>query len=125
MLNEYSGLYLCKKLAELQGGQIRHSSAPGEGAAFHFFIEARKAPDAPSTGATSPRRIVAKALSKTVPLNGLKNVSQLSLRTPSPSGALPLPVSRAELTILIVEDNVRHYSWLCCITVLTGICEAH
>ncbi|KAK0235753.1 hypothetical protein EDD85DRAFT_837950 [Armillaria nabsnona] len=103
------GLYLCKKLAELQGGQIRHSSAPGEGAAFHFFIEARKAPDAPSTGAISPRRIVAKALSKTVPLNGiasLKNGSQLSLRTPSPSGALSLPISRAELTILIVEDNL-------------------
>ncbi|KIY71120.1 hypothetical protein CYLTODRAFT_143793 [Cylindrobasidium torrendii FP15055 ss-10] len=36
------GLYLCKKLAELQGGQIRHISAPGEGAAFHFFIEGRR-----------------------------------------------------------------------------------
>ncbi|KAK0485064.1 hypothetical protein IW261DRAFT_1331068 [Armillaria novae-zelandiae] len=107
------GLYLCKKLAELQGGQIRHSSAPGEGAAFHFFIEARKAPDAPCTGAMSPRRIVAKALSKTTNnvtpngIAGLKNGSQLSLRTASPSGALPLPpLSRAEVTILIVEDNL-------------------
>ncbi|KAK0495357.1 histidine kinase [Armillaria luteobubalina] len=109
------GLYLCKKLAELQGGQIRHSSSPGEGAAFHFFIEARKAPDAPCTGSMSPRRIVAKALSKTtnnvVPngIAGLKNGSQLSLRTPSPSpsGALPLPpLSRAEVTVLIVEDNL-------------------
>ncbi|KAK0204649.1 hypothetical protein DFS33DRAFT_1259677 [Desarmillaria ectypa] len=107
------GLYLCKKLAELQGGQIQHSSAPGGGAAFHFFIEARKAPDAPCTGAISPRRIAAKALPKTlnsVAFNGTvdpKSASQLSLRTPSPSGALPLaPISRAKLAVLIVEDDL-------------------
>ncbi|KAK0469940.1 uncharacterized protein EV420DRAFT_1258116 [Desarmillaria tabescens] len=101
------GLYLCKKLAELQGGQIQHSGAPGEGAAFHFFIEARKAPDAPCTGNVSPKRLP-KTLNS-VALNGtagLKSVSQLSLQTSLPSGALALsPNSRAKLAVLIVEDN--------------------
>ncbi|KAF5393770.1 hypothetical protein D9757_000261 [Collybiopsis confluens] len=42
------GLYLCRKLAELQGGAIQFSAHSGQGAAFFFFIEARIAENAPS-----------------------------------------------------------------------------
>ncbi|KAJ4467091.1 histidine kinase [Lentinula lateritia] len=42
------GLYLCRKLAELQGGAIKFIGAPGQGAAFLFFIEARLAENAPT-----------------------------------------------------------------------------
>ncbi|KIK65560.1 hypothetical protein GYMLUDRAFT_240082 [Collybiopsis luxurians FD-317 M1] len=42
------GLYLCRKLAELQGGAIKFSGDSEQGAAFLFFIEARLAEGAPS-----------------------------------------------------------------------------
>lgn len=34
------GLFICKELARLQGGQIGVSSTPGEGATFAFFVRA-------------------------------------------------------------------------------------
>lgn len=80
------GLYLCKKLAELQGGQIRHSSAPGEGAAFHFFIEGRHG------AAAGVRRLLPEARS-TSPLprpdltpTGSSNGSVNGVTTGSPNG---------------------------------------
>lgn len=45
---ECPGLYLCRKLAELQGGGILFNGASGQGASFCFFIEARLADNAPS-----------------------------------------------------------------------------
>jgi hypothetical protein len=35
------GLYICRKLTELQGGQITVQSRQGEGSTFSFYIEAK------------------------------------------------------------------------------------
>jgi CheY-like chemotaxis protein len=37
------GLYICRQLAEKQGGQVGVASLKGEGAAFGFYIETRRA----------------------------------------------------------------------------------
>jgi signal transduction histidine kinase len=45
------GLYICRKLTELQGGQITVQSRQGEGSTFSFYIEAKfAAPPMPVPG---------------------------------------------------------------------------
>lgn len=122
------GLYLCKKLTELQGGQIRHVTSPGEGASFWFFIEARPASPvgvhraiptlnrsirAPSphlrvrSGSPTPKGIAPEGTSKT------------GFSTPGPLNNTASPTSsRPSLTILVVEDNVRSIR-SCHTTILT------
>ncbi|KAL1741276.1 histidine kinase [Schizophyllum fasciatum] len=75
------GLYLCRKLAELQGGAIKFDGEVGKGASFLFFIEARIAPSAPSafsayakrsserferTGSISPRPGISRTTSDVI-----------------------------------------------------------
>ena len=75
------GLYLCRKLAELQGGAIKFDGEAGKGASFLFFIEARLAPPAPSafsayakrsserferTGSISPRPGISRTTSDVI-----------------------------------------------------------
>ncbi|KAJ3793028.1 histidine kinase [Lentinula aff. detonsa] len=128
------GLYLCRKLAELQGGDIKFSGIPGQGAAFFFFIEARLAEDAPFVGApiylqTSERyrpissSMIIPALNQihTAMTSVSKSIaSKHENGEPNLFGAsmLAIPVStrpqdaerqdhvrRAKINILIVEDN--------------------
>lgn len=113
------GLYLCKKLAELQGGQIRHSSIPGQGAAFHFFIEARRVLEA------GVRRVIQPPLlsgglarsGNTTPTSKLTPhdifghdandaVAMLCAQSASPLPSPIYEVPRSSMLILIVEDNV-------------------
>ncbi|KAF9020456.1 hypothetical protein BDZ89DRAFT_1072198 [Hymenopellis radicata] len=106
------GLYLCKKLAELQGGQIRHMSAPGQGAAFSFFIEARRAAQAGvrrplSVRSSSPLPRSNTSTPTQKPLNDNPHLLECtnggSVHVPlSPSFEVP----RSTKLILIVEDNL-------------------
>lgn len=100
------GLYLCKKLAELQGGEIRHSSVPRQGAAFTFFIEARKVLEAglrsplPSARANSahPRP------SQTTPIPTPTFSPTEYFQSTGVGNGFEVP--RATMVILIAEDNV-------------------
>ncbi|KAJ7584442.1 hypothetical protein C8J56DRAFT_1027754 [Mycena floridula] len=111
------GLYLCKKLVELQGGQIRHSPLSDTGgAAFDFFIEARREMQPTGvarrtqllTKTNSPRDVGSRSLT---PMPHAHGVIHHDFATPSPGLASPSlnsrtpPLARAQLLILVVEDN--------------------
>jgi hypothetical protein len=53
------GLFICRKLTELQGGQITVQSRRGEGSKFSFYIEVKRAQ--PPTPITSHDPMVAAA----------------------------------------------------------------
>ncbi|KAJ3866505.1 histidine kinase [Lentinula novae-zelandiae] len=120
------GLYLCRKLAELQGGAIKFIGAPGQGAAFLFFIEARLAENAPTV--VSPhfprpsRRISNKRYLVTDPSSKAnissqdhefmkKKPEELEKNNSESIGnklylaEQPNTTRRAKIHILIVEDN--------------------
>lgn len=124
---ESLGLYLCRKLAELQGGAIKFIGAPGQGAAFLFFIEARLAENAPTM--VSPhfprpsRRISSKRYLVTDPSSKAnissqdhefmkKRPEELEKNNSESVGnklylaEQPNTTRRAKIHILIVEDNV-------------------
>jgi CheY-like chemotaxis protein len=93
------GLFICRELAELQGGQIGLSSVLGQGTTFTFYIQARRyRPDAPRRGSISNVKLL-ELQSNT---NG--KVSALST-TPSPPVSTTIDIEPDKLHILVVEDN--------------------
>ncbi|KAK0632800.1 hypothetical protein B0T14DRAFT_445817 [Immersiella caudata] len=97
------GLFICRILTEMQGGQIGVQSTKGDGSTFAFYIKIRKAnvprhdSDNSSTSQAKPLRLAAAAVS---PQPGIK-----------PAGAgynlHPANIDPASmLDVLIVEDNL-------------------
>ncbi|KAK4658460.1 hypothetical protein QC762_102000 [Podospora pseudocomata] len=119
------GLFICRILTELQGGQIGVFSEKGEGSTFAFYIKSRKS-DHPqvnlSAAAPTPRPTPPRQMH-----HSHEPASQPGQSTPEPepkpkpitmvldgpalAGALPKPVREPQnnspsMDILIVEDNL-------------------
>ncbi|KAG7293403.1 hypothetical protein NEMBOFW57_003453 [Staphylotrichum longicolle] len=105
------GLFICRTLTELQGGQIAVQSEKGKGSTFAFYIKARKS-EPPTIGSPSPDGSVTLPLPlpialpepKPTPIRPATPVTQPIQQPPPPSPmAQPDPCA---LDILIVEDNL-------------------
>lgn len=121
------GLYICRQLAEIQGGQIGVASEAGVGSTFGFYVMARKT-DSPCH--IKPRRIVAHTpefsanlsvsqaagtpITEDAPMPTMLSPPLLTtaifnapLLTPTPSTLAMAPdFDPKDLEILVVEDNL-------------------
>ncbi len=104
------GLFICRHLTELQGGQVGVTSEKGQGSTFAFYIKSRRAPTPqPDTGAlsgTSLPRVDSR--SRTFVTTG-SLPSRAALPSPVTPSALPIPdpyAPRQPFDVLIVEDNI-------------------
>ncbi|KAF2430369.1 hypothetical protein EJ08DRAFT_612368, partial [Tothia fuscella] len=99
------GLYISRRLAELQGGAIGFSSKSGSGSTFSFYVKARRC-----TSDTRQQSLVLRRLSENDPNLTKSNNLQFA---PTPSTAVPVSTVRegqnfssVNLSILVVEDNI-------------------
>lgn len=110
------GLYICRKLTDLQGGQIKCESAPNEGALFTFYIASESCgpstPDHPMSEAfadipTSHPRQENFPPQATIGLrqNGIPPSSLIHKSHIIPQ-AVALEQDRRVLKTLVVEDNL-------------------
>ncbi|KAK0249812.1 hypothetical protein LTS09_015111 [Friedmanniomyces endolithicus] len=97
------GLYICRELAEKQGGGVGVASHSGKGSAFAFYIETRAAP-APAhlLPPGTPSSGLGLLPGEHVVGPGLANAPQ---PPPPPDGASQQP-RQGPLHILLVEDNL-------------------
>ncbi|RKU44637.1 hypothetical protein DL546_007499 [Coniochaeta pulveracea] len=115
------GLFICRTLTELQGGQIGVLSEPGEGSTFIFYIKSRLAESPPPgaaptmvTPATSPLKLGSNTAPAAPP-----RAHYTTPDLPPAAPTLPAPAVSGELAqtktenpsspglhILIVEDNL-------------------
>jgi len=105
------GLYICRELAEKQGGRVGVASSPGRGSVFAFYIETRPA--------ASAGKEPGKKHARHVPISEhAANTSKSESQTDAPgnpSTAVPSPSSGRQdvlepeprpYNVLVVEDNV-------------------
>jgi PAS domain S-box-containing protein len=108
------GLFICKTLTELQGGQIAVQSDTGQGSTFAFYIKARKSShprvSSPDPTPTPKGELPPSSLHVAPPV---RTPSPAQLATPindSPQPPPPPSPSRQpdppRLDVLIVEDNL-------------------
>lgn len=110
------GLFICRQLAELHGGQIGVSSQAASGSTFGFFITARRAerPDCDVQMTEQQIRLerdLADAASLNHPIaprrQDISSPGPASADFAPPSEAVPTPVfDPKDLRILVVEDNL-------------------
>ncbi|KAK4204031.1 putative signal transduction histidine-protein kinase [Triangularia verruculosa] len=115
------GLFICRILTELQGGQIGVLSKKGEGSTFAFYIKSRKSDNpqvdlsaaAPTPQPTPPRQIqqtnapppqTEQPAPKPGPITAV--LDGPALAGPLPKPARDPPNNSSLMDILIVEDNL-------------------
>ncbi|AEO53129.1 hypothetical protein MYCTH_2294065 [Thermothelomyces thermophilus ATCC 42464] len=114
------GLFICRTLTELQGGQIAVQSEKGQGSTFAFYIKGRKSDHPPDTSRLrtpspnedlplpSPIQSVPKqeTPSPVPPATPTTEAAQHPLPPfPLPQSPKPQPETR-RLDVLVVEDNL-------------------
>lgn len=107
------GLYICRQLAELHGGQIGVASEAGVGSTFGFFVMARKS-EAP--GHVQARHVMAHTPEFSADLSVSQGATPMSEDAPPTPTPIQLPVESTQvlakefdpkdLDILVVEDNL-------------------
>jgi PAS domain S-box-containing protein len=115
------GLFICRTLTELQGGQIGVLSEPGEGSTFIFYIKSRLAESPPPgavppmvTPATSPSKMASGSAPSPAPVAHYTtpDLPPAPPTLPAPAISEQPAATEAEdspssgLHILIVEDNL-------------------
>ena len=98
------GLFICRQLAELHGGQIGVSSEAGEGSMFSFYVKARRSsPATANTGAdlTSIERSLTDGGCHLVPVMPPRQDAAGGGARADPAGFDP-----TQLEVLVVEDNL-------------------
>ncbi|KAL3424204.1 hsp90-like protein [Phlyctema vagabunda] len=114
------GLYICREIVELQGGQIGVSSTPHEGTTFAFFVKVHQLRNPPLDEVNSlsnPRRksetkkidieLIAASMSVPTVLPYVHdNRPSKSLASKTVSKTVTVVTQTRVLHILIVEDNI-------------------
>ena len=103
------GLYICRQLAELHGGQMGAASETGVGSTFGFFIQCRKTvgPERPALPTTTtgipslPSPIYERASASETKLTFPTENVQLA-----PLAPLVDPTPTEPMHVLVVEDNL-------------------
>lgn len=95
------GLYLCRQLAEKQGGQVSVTSTAGQGATFGFYIQARRAENAAGSCDSSLHHVSA---------SGTPRTAFPRPQTPPVSVAQKRNQTQQGLHVLLVEDNLVNVS---------------
>lgn len=99
------GLFICRELVELQGGEIGVASEKNKGSTFAFYIKVRRssAPAGASSEASpTSRGNTSTSKMRVQPAFGTSGASTAAL------GAKPGPTisDRTQLVVLVVEDNI-------------------
>jgi CheY-like chemotaxis protein len=93
------GLYICRSLVEIHGGQIGFRSKVGVGSAFGFCIKTKRISGTSSSFSAAP---------STMPISSTRTNPQDSLASAKPTRSIPVPKRKIldSLHIMIVEDNI-------------------
>ncbi|KAE9988896.1 hypothetical protein EG328_005606 [Venturia inaequalis] len=114
------GLFISKKLSELQGGGIGLASEPGQGSTFAFYVLAQRVAQPPPSSTRIPLVRNEEMIQGSFPEH--RSAHLLTQPRPSPpvlTGAVPksFPIGSAviqrKLAILVVEDNLVNQRVLC------------
>jgi signal transduction histidine kinase/CheY-like chemotaxis protein len=97
------GLFISRKLSEMQGGEIGVASERGKGSTFVFFVKTKRTPP-PRRQSASEEKVDAKQLESLVG----DHIQRATAKEPEMEASPDVPPqkSAAGLKVLVVEDNI-------------------